>query len=319
VPIVDLPLDELSAYKPPLTRTKNFAKFWKENASRASEQPLNARTTDVRYFTDRVNAARIEFDGFEDRSPIVGYFIKAPKSQGRAPTMVAYHGYNGNKGRITDYLGWVLLGFNVFAVDVRGQTGESADHARYRAGAFAGHMTKGILDENSYYYRYVYMDCYRAVDYVLARDEVDGDRVGVTGTSQGGGLSIAIAGLHERVALTISNLPFLCNFERSMNVATSGPYLEIMNYLRARPDDAKRVLETLSYFDSVNIAPDVTAPSFVSVGLVDEVCPPSSVYAAFNHLGASDKRLEVYPGIGHEETNIDVERKLMWASSQIAK
>lgn len=176
-----------------------------------------------------------------------------------------------------------------------------------------GQMTKGILDENSYYYRYVFMDCCRAVDYVLGRDDVDESRVGVTGISQGGGLSVATAGLQKRISLLISSVPFLCNFERAMNVAEEGPYLEILNYLKYRPDDEKRALETLSYFDAMNHAPNIIVPSFISVGLADVICPPSSIYATFNHLAAKKKQLAAYPGTRHEETVINTERKMKWA------
>lgn len=313
MPIVDLPLDQLPSYKPKLTRTKNFTMFWSDNLAQSAEQVLNPKATDVQYFTDRVRVTKVTFDGFHDMSPITGLFIKSAESEGKAPTLVFYHGYSINKGPATDYLGWALLGFNVFAVDVRGQLGESMDYARYDHGYATGHMTKGVLDENSYYYRYVFMDCCRAVDYVLGRDDVDGSRVGVTGISQGGGLSIATAGLHKRVSLMISSVPFLCDFQRAVNVATAGPYPEILNYLKWRPDDEKRAFETLSYFDAMNLAPNVLGPSFVSVGLVDVICPPSSVYAAFNHLTAQKKELAVYPGMGHEETTINVERRMKWA------
>lgn len=283
----------------------------------ASEQRLNPKSSNLQYFTDKVRVTRVVFEGFQDKSPIAGYFIRSSTATGKAPTMVVYHGYSINKGPVTDYLGWVHLGFNIFTVDVRGQLGESMDYGRYGPGYMTGHMTKGILDENSYYYRYVFMDCYRAVDYVLTRDDVDHDRIGVMGISQGGGLSIATAGLHDGVSVLISSVPFLCNFERSMNVATAGPYLELLNYLKYKPDDEDRALETLSYFDGMNHAPNVTAPSFVSVGLIDVICPPSSVYAAYSHLGAKKKHLAVYPGMGHEETTINTERKMKWAVTSL--
>lgn len=313
MPIIDLPLEELVAYKPPLTRTKNFTRFWTDNLRQSAEQPLNQKLTDIAYFTNKVHVTKVSFEGFHDKSPITGFFIKSAEAKGKAPTIVVYHGYSIDKGPVTDYLGWVLLGFNIFTIDVRGQLGESMDYARYSPGYATGHMTKGILDENSYYYRYVFMDCCRAVDYVLGREDVDDRKVGATGISQGGGLSIATAGLHKRVSLVISSVPYLCNFERAMNVATAGPYLEILNYLKFRPDDEKRALETLSYFDAMNLAPNVVAPSFISVGLSDIICPPSSVYGAFNHLAASKKELAVYPGMGHEETTINTERKMKWA------
>lgn len=128
MPIVDLPLDELASYKPVLTRTKRFTRFWNENLAQSAEQHLNPKSTDVPYFTDKVRVTRVTFDGFLDKSPIVGHLIKPSAQTGKAPTLVVYHGYSISKGPVTDYLGWALLGFNIFAVDVRGQLGESMDY-----------------------------------------------------------------------------------------------------------------------------------------------------------------------------------------------
>jgi cephalosporin-C deacetylase len=212
MPITDMPLPELKSYRPPLTRAEDFDTFWKENVEEAGEQPLTARSREVLYFTKKIRVEEVTFDGFMDRSPIVGYFISAPEPGVQRPTLVQYHGYSGNKGHPTDYLGWVLLGFSVFAVDVRGQGGQSADYARYEPGNMKGHMMKGIGDKFGYYFRFAYMDCYRAVSYALGRKDVDGNRVGVMGSSQGGGLSIAMAALHSKVAVVMSGVPYLCDF-----------------------------------------------------------------------------------------------------------
>jgi cephalosporin-C deacetylase len=174
-------------------------------------------------------------------------------------------------------------------------------------------MTKGILDENTYYYRYVYMDCYRAINYVLTREDVDENKIGVTGISQGGGLSIATIALHKKVSLSLPSVPYLCNFERAINVASTGPYLEILNYIKVHPDREERVMETLSYFDNMNLAPEINASILISVGLVDTICPPSTIFATYHHVSSREKKLEVYPGMGHEEPNIHVEKKMKTA------
>jgi len=316
MPITDLSLEELRAYRPPLSRARNFSRFWDENVRLAEEQPLNLKKTSVDYFTQKVNVTRVVFDGFLDKSEIVGYFISRPGDEGKRPTLLNIHGYSGDKGRITDYLAWLFLGFSVFTVDARTQSGESEDRAVYRPGYATGHMTKGIESESSYYYRFVFMDCYRAVNCILGRDDVDESRVGVMGVSQGGGLSIATGALHKGVRMVISGVPYLCNFGRSINVAEDGPYLEVLRYLRSHPEQERRVLTTLSYFDGMNMAPRIVVPTMMSVGLIDKICPPSGVFAAFGRLSSKKKELAIYPGVAHEETNVQQERKMKWATEE---
>jgi cephalosporin-C deacetylase len=314
MPLVDLPLNELKAYKPRLTKTKDFERFWKDNISRAKDQPLNAKIKKVDYFSKKVEVSKLIFDGFIDRTPITGYFIKSIDDNKPKPAIVSIHGYSGSKGTVSDYLGWITLGFTVLTIDVRGQGGEAPDHAMYDVGNITGNMTKGIQDKNKYYYRYVFMDCYRALDYITTRKDVDTKRIAVSGVSQGGGLTVVTAALHSNVSLALPSVPYLCHFDRAVYVAETGPYLEILNYLKTHPEDEEKVLETLSYFDAMNFAPKINVPVLMSVGLIDVVCPPSTVLAAFHHLGSKEKELAIYPGMTHEDINIHVERKMNFAA-----
>lgn len=310
MPLVDLSIEELRTYKPNLTRREDFLKFWDENRKQAEEQPLNYSERRIEYFSSRLEVFKVTYDGFLDKSPITGYFIRRAETKNKNPTIVFFHGYGGNKGTVSDYLSWVMLGFSVFTIDVRGQAGESPDYAKYTSGSIIGNMTKGILNKETYYYRYVYMDSYRAINYILTRNDVDENKIGVAGVSQGGGLSIAMAALHKKVSLSLPSVPFLCNFERAINVASAGPYLEILNYIKAHPEQEETVMETLSYFDNMNLAPEVKSPILISVGLIDTICPPSTVFATYNHISSREKRLEIYPGMGHEEPNIHIEKKM---------
>jgi cephalosporin-C deacetylase len=311
-----MPISELRSYRPPLTKTKRFKAFWDENLELAEEQPLNSSWREIRPFTESVRVSKVTFDGFLDKSPIEGFLLRGPRVDSKSPILLHFHGYGGNKGRITDFLGWVHLGFSVLAVDVRGQSGESADRGTYKPGYVKGHMTKGIESEDTYYYRYVFMDCYRAVKCVLEKSDLDPSKLGVMGSSQGGGLSIVTAALNKEVSFLISGVPYLCNFERAVNMATVGPYLEILDYLREHPSEEGHVFRILSYFDAMNLAPLVKVPALVSVGLLDTICPPSTVFAAYNHIASRGKELAVYPGVAHEDTGLHTERKMEWAVKQ---
>ena len=132
---------------------------------------------------------------------------------------------------------------------------------------------------------------------------MDPDKLIVTGGSQGGGISIAAAGLAPLAGIELlgcaPDVPFLCHFERAVQITDKDPYHEITRYLKGFRHDVDAALRTLSYFDGVNFAARATAPALFSVGLMDAICPPSTVYAAYNHY-AGPKEISVWPYNGHE-------------------
>ncbi|MEM2088126.1 MAG: acetylxylan esterase [Thermoproteota archaeon] len=316
MPIVDLPLEQLRVYKPPLTRRSDFQSFWNGNEKLSEEQPLNLVLKRLEYPVKKLEAYRLSFDGFLDKTPINSWFLK-PVGNGPFPALLVPHGYGWHRGTISDYLGWILQGVAVLAIDIRGQFGDTPDFAKYPSGSITGYMTKGILDKNTYYYRYVYMDCVRAFKVLSEREDIDANRIGVAGASQGGGLTLVTSALGRNVSLSLPEIPFLCHFERAVEVAASDPYLEISRYLKMHPDKVENVFETLSYFDAMNFAPDIKCPILMSVGLVDIVCPPSTIFATFNHIASGNKELAIYPGMGHECLGVHREKMIEWVAEYL--
>jgi len=314
LPIIDLPLEELKRYIPPLTKEPDFEEFWTRTLQESAGEPLDAVLTPVPYPVDSVNVFKAFYRGFQG-ARICGWYL-TPRGRMGCPALLFLHGYSGNKGQVFDYLGWALQGYAVLAIDVRGQSGESTDPGRYSSGHVTGWMTKGILSPEEYYYRGVYIDCVRALDFLEAREEIDKSRIGVTGISQGGGLTLATVGLDHRPVLAMSDIPYLCHFRRGVEISLSGPYLEIVNYLRAYPRNEEAAFRTLSYFDTLNMAESVNCQVLMSVGLRDPICPPSTVYAVYNRLKCQ-KELKVYSFNEHEVIGAHAEEKVKTARAAL--
>ena len=128
----------------------------------------------------------------------------------------------------------------------------------------------------------------------------------VAGGSQGGALALAVAGLRDDLAGAAVDVPFLCDVRRASEVSPTAPYTELAGYLAVHPGHVDRVFATLAHVDGAVLAATATAPALFSVGLVDEVCPPSTVYAAFNAYGGP-KEIREYPYNGHEGGGADHE------------
>jgi cephalosporin-C deacetylase len=165
-------------------------------------------------------------------------------------------------------------------------------------------MTRGILDPEDYYFRRVITDAVLAVDTARVLPGVDASKVAFKGGSQGGGVTLGVAGLVPDLVAVMPDVPFLCHFERAVSMADSMPYPEIRQYLAVHRDVTEQVFRTLSYVDGVNFVKRAKAPSLWSIALMDDVCTPSTCFAAYHRYGelagGAPKDVAVYPYNGHE-------------------
>lgn len=300
----DLSLPELKNYRPTREEPADFDSFWKSTLAETRTHPLDAKFEKVDYGLVAQETFDVTFNGFGGQ-PVKGWLILPTQRNGKLPVIVEFIGYGGGRQFGFNWLLWASAGYAHFVMDTRGQgstwsSGDTPDlYADGGNAHFPGSMTKGILDPQHYYYRRVFTDAVRAIEAARSHPEVDEARVAVTGGSQGGGISIAAAGLVPDVAVAMPDVPFLCHYRRATEIVDSYPYKEIAEYCHIHRDKVETVFNTLSYFDGVNFSARAKAKTLFSTGLMDQVCPPSTVYAAFNHW-AGEKDIKVYPYNGHE-------------------
>lgn len=301
MPSIDMPLDQMRQYKPSLYRESDFDPFWQSTLRTALDRPLNAELIPYSLPFSNVSCYAVRFDGFDDgvgASRIAGWYLR-PAAGGRFPGVCVYHGYSGRGARPLDLAALASQGVAVLSMDCRGQNGQSQDGAPTVEGQQMGWMTKGIRSPQRYYYRYVYADAVRALELLARRDEVDDARLAITGGSQGGGITLAVAALSDRPILALPDVPFLCDFRRAIQITPAGPYPEIVNFLKVFPEQQDAAMRSLSYCDCLNLAPGIRCRTVVSNGLWDDVCPPSTIFGVYNHI-AAEKQMVVYPFHKHE-------------------
>lgn len=309
----DLPLDQLQAYSPPREEPDDFDAFWAGTLSAARQLPLEATFVPIKTGLRLVEAFDVTYRGYGGQA-IKGWLLLPRDRSGALPCVVETIGYGGGRGRPLDWLLFSAAGYAHFVMDTRGQgsawrRGDTPDDDGGGSPQFPGFMTRGVLDPATYYYRRVFTDAVRAVEAARAHPAVDAGRVAVSGGSQGGGIALAVAGLLPDLAAVLPDVPFLCHFRRATSITDAMPYGEIVHYCKVHRDKAETVFGTLSYFDGMNFAARANAPALFSVGLMDDVCPPSTVYAAFNHY-AGPKEMRVWPFNRHEggESDQNVEK-----------
>jgi cephalosporin-C deacetylase len=303
MPQTDLPLEELQRYAPDLPAPDDLAEFWAATLGEGGAVDASFSPVDSGLVTVETSDVTFAGSGGSEVRAWLHLPARALRGNGPLPGVVQYQGYNGGRGLAHEHVFWASAGFAQLVVDTRGQgsgwaVGDTGDPVG-SAAAQPGFLTRGVLSPHDYYYRRVYTDAVRAVDVLRDHPEVDGDRIAVTGISQGGGVALAVSALARGVRAVMPDVPFLCDFPRATRIAAGDPYGELVRYLAAHRDHVDRVFRTLSYFDAAVLCRGSSAPALFSVALMDETCPPSTVYAAYSAYGGP-KAITVHPYNDHE-------------------
>jgi cephalosporin-C deacetylase len=313
--IFDLPLRDLQDYLPEMEEPSDLEDFWRRSVAAARTHEPTMVTTPVDNRLAVLDTYDVTFPGFGG-NPVKAWLHVPAGASGPLPTVVQYHGYSGGRGLPHSWTLWAQAGYAQLTMDTRGQGwavggGPGTPDASVDAGAPhpPGFLTAGITDPAAYYYRRVYVDAVRLLEVAQRSPLVDPERIVVTGVSQGGGLSIAAAGIAAMVGIDVlgaaPDVPFLCHFRRATELSDARPYAEITEYLAGWREHVDAAFHTLSYFDCVNLGRRASASALFSAALRDQVCPPSTVFAAYNHYGAlasstPAKDIRVYAHNGHE-------------------
>ena len=316
MPWYDLPEEQLKDYRTDTQEPADLDSWWRlrlDEARAVAREPVLTRHEYGTYVPLEVYDA--EFSGAGgDR--IKAWFLRpGRRPETGVPVVVTFIGYGGGRGRPAEHVLLPALGYAVLVMDTRGQggrwsTGATGDHVDgWHAGPEnATVMTRGIARPEDYYFTRLFTDAVRAVETACA---VSGaERVAVSGMSQGGGLSLAAAALvPELVAVCHADVPFLCDIQRAITLAPHAPYTEVPEFLAHQVDLIPAALDTLRYVDCALLARRITAQCLLSVGLMDPICPPSTVFAAYNEITAG-KDISVHPFTAHAVPGAHVERQL---------
>ncbi|TFD92672.1 acetylxylan esterase [Cryobacterium lactosi] len=320
----DLPAEELRDYRSNAPEPADFDERWRSTLESAGAFPIITSIERSDNALAGVDCWDVRFAGFGG-DPVAAWFSRPhhiPETR-RLPVVVEYLGYGRGRGLPHERLLWVSAGYAHLLVDSRGQGGQYGTGGDTvdnwpAAPSAPGVVTRGIRSHDDHYYRRLITDAARAVQAARSLPGTDPETVIVAGNSQGGLLSIAAAALDGAVAACLTSAPFLCDPDRALRITESAPWDEIVQYLSVYRDAEPDVMRTLSYVDGVSFARRGRAPAHFATGLRDTVCPPSTVFAAFNaygeHTGTAPHRtIEVYPFNHHEGGDaVNVRRQLSW-------
>lgn len=309
--------------RPYQTEPADFDAFWQKGKEALAQIPLEARLTLLPdACTDKVNVYHVNFrtagQNWNPTPPRIYGILCEPKAPGKYPAVLKVPGagvrsYAGDPDLAAH--GAIVLEIGVHGIPVN--LAKEIYDAMY-GGALHSYWVNQLDNRDTYYYHRIYLGCVRANDFLTSREMWDGRNLLVMGASQGGQLSIVTAALDPRVTGLSVTHPAMCDVVAELHGRAGGwphpfkPNEDGTPSSHATP--AK--IATSAYYDSVNFARRIKVPGFYIWGYNDDVCPPTSTYAAYNVITAP-KTLAIEPEQSHSYPSEQWEAINRWVLQQL--
>lgn len=283
---------EVEKIRPTCVEPDDFVPYWEQQKALVRAIPPDIQMVKAaKYSNDKYTTYSISFADIEN-TRIYGW-LSVPSAAGKHPAIltVPAAGYGPNDPPITwtqaGFLSMVLYAHN-YPVDL------PAEKYAELKDKLADYPARGRESRDTYYFRRVFLGCTRFMDYLMSRPEWDGTNLIVTGSSQGGALSLVCAGLEPRVTAIAANVPALCDHTGCLSERASG-------WPQLIPNKDPTIAKVSAYYDAVNFARHAKCATLISAGFADATCPPTSVYSAYAVL-PQPKRMVPTPDMGHAQS-----------------
>ncbi len=300
----DLSRGELVTYQGRNPRPQDFEAFWTDAISAAQAFKPEIVFKPAYFQTPFAQCFDMTYTSL-DNSKIHAKVLHPINAPSQHPAIIMFHGLGWYSGDWSSKLAYVAQGFSVIAMDCRGQGIGSGDTSDSCEDTILGHVVRGLRSgPHAMLYKKMFIDALILSYCVMDMPGIDPNRIGVTGMSQGGALTLVCAALNPKIARVAPVFPFLCDFKRAWEIGNAAEcYTEIHNYFRKYDplhEFEDSFFETLGYIDVQFFCPRIAGSVLAGCGLMDTTCPPSTQFAAFNKIVAP-KEILLYPEYKHEE------------------
>ena len=284
--------------QPSTVMPQDFSDFWQNAISEARKTALEPtkRLLPERCTKD-VNVYEVSFQNMNWGNRTYG-ILCVPVKEGRYPALLRVPGagvrpYGGDI--YTASQGAITLEIGIHGIPV---TMEQNIYDDLNNGALRGYWEFGMDNRDKSYYKHVVLGCIRALDYIEQFTPGNSKECGVTGSSQGGFLSLATAGLDKRITFYAPVHAALCDHTNSLRgIACGWPH-----YFYGSQETGVRSqkVETSRYYDGVNFARLITdqQKGWFSFGYNDDVVPPTTAWATYN-IVKGPKEISPYQATWH--------------------
>lgn len=305
-------------FRPGFDAPKDFDKFWAKQLKKMRKCRMKGSIvpaefpSNVKRLEDKCELYAMEVNMHEGRD--VHAYISWPKNAepGSLPIVIYLHGAGYSRSNASNAARWAAKG--VIAIDINAHGFPDDQPKEYydalANGELKDYRNRKVTDHESFYFRLMYLRAVRALDYAATLPLWDGKRIMTMGGSQGGAQSIAVAAIDKRVGAVNAWVPAVTDLAGHLGGHRGGwpGYDRQMK----RKDNLDAETAVLPYYDGAVMIRHTKAKLWIEAGLIDTVCPPECVIAAFNVAVSDDKKLDTFPYRPHSDSRIDSRFRSRW-------
>lgn len=275
--------------KPSLPAPDDFDAYWDRQKKILSEIPMNIKLTPIKSGAAGVKMFDVQADSFNGKMSAYMAYPENAKAKS-LPAIVTTHGAGVRSSSYGGVMAWAKRGFIALDFNAHGLLNGKPDkfYSDLAKGELKGYPLKNCEDRDTVFFRTLYMRLMRAMEVVMAQPQWDGKNLMVCGGSQGGGQAIVAGGLNPKVTVVAAMFPAICDHSGAAIGRTTGwPHF---TRLDSNGNYNKKATEAARYIDAVNFAPRIKGNVVYMINYADNVCEPTSCYAAYNNI-KTPKRL----------------------------
>lgn len=310
--------------KPYTQEPQDFRSFWQKNVEELKQVPMSyTKELYKDYCTDKIDCYLVKLQIDKMGHSMYGFLFYPKNAQpGKHPVVLCPPGAgiktikDPMRNKYYAENGFVRFEVEIHGLDPRISSETFGEISRAFNDRNGGYLANGLENKDIYYMKHVYVGLVRCIDFLTSLPEWDGKNVAVQGGSQGGALAIIAAGLDSRVTQCVANHPALSDMAGYAAKGGTGGYPHFCRQPQILSN--KDCLNTLAYFDVVNFARYVKAPTYLTWGYNDVTCPPTTSYAVWNTLKCTKESL-LTPINEHWTTTETNRRQMEWIKAHLLK
>ncbi len=273
--------------KPSLPAPDDFDAYWDTQKKILADIPMNVKLTKVKSWDNDIELFDVQADTFKGKLSAYLAYPKGAKPKS-LPALVSAHGA-GVRSSSTGVVYWAKRGFIALDFNAHGLPNAQPKefYENLQKGELRGYQHVGKADRDTNFFRVLYMRLMRAMDVVMAQLQWDGKTLAVRGGSQGGGQALAAGGLYPQVTAVLAMYPAICDHSGAAIGRTTG----WPRFTRLDKDGKynEKVLQACRYVDAMNFAERIKGKVVYMINYADNVCDPTSCYAAYNNIKTPKK------------------------------
>ena len=310
--------------KPYTQEPQDFRTFWQKNVEELKQVPMSyTKELYKDYCTDKIDCYLVKLQIDNMGHSMYGFLFYPKNAQpGKHPVVLCPPGAgiktikDPMRNKYYAENGFVRFEVEIHGLDPRISSETFGEISRAFNDRNGGYLANGLENKDIYYMKHVYVGLVRCIDFLTSLPEWDGKNVAVQGGSQGGALAIIAAGLDSRVTQCVANHPALSDMAGYAAKGGTGGYPHFCRQPQILSN--KDCLNTLAYFDVVNFARYVKAPTYLTWGYNDVTCPPTTSYAVWNTLKCTKESL-LTPINEHWTTTETNRGQMEWIKAHLLK